>query len=68
MATIGISAQFFWHHQDGEGNLCDTCNEPVYGQMYIPVMQLGEAVKLDFSDVDVKICESCYYLLPKEKQ
>ena len=60
MADIEIKASYFWSEQPGDGEMCSHCKATITGKMYLPVMQLGNAIDLNFKDIDLPLCETCY--------
>lgn len=45
-----------WDKDSGDCTPCAVCNEPIYGNKYSCILEVGE----QSDPMDVVLCESCY--------
>lgn len=51
---------FDWVSVPSDNAPCLKCEIPIIGQMFHPVVVIGEVENLDFNPIDVKLCKWCY--------
>ncbi len=66
MAEILIRAEIFWYHEAPDGSVCMGCKELVCSEVYKPMLQIGRADDLNFIELDIKVCKSCYDQINKQ--
>lgn len=59
MIGIELSISFEWLKRDGDMKPCSQCKEPVYGKLYLLVIDVNGKK----SRSKVRLCESCYGLV-----
>lgn len=58
-----FSASLYWIEADTDLGTCQKCQEIIYGKMFHPVVMFGEPIEeSEFSDIQIRLCESCYSL------
>lgn len=51
----------FWGNEPGIGQECLGCEDPIYGTIYFPIIQIGSADELNFIDhKGVLLCKDCF--------
>lgn len=59
MANLRVYIKLTWQQVDPTGEPCKACQEPIYSKMY--------AVFLNGKETDMKVCESCYFIISRPK-
>lgn len=57
---VTIEAEQFWYSEPTKAQLCCGCGEVICSDVYKPILQLGVATDLNFVDIPVQLCKSCY--------
>jgi len=58
-----LKAEYFWSQQPAEGEMCSHCKVTIQDIVFIPVMQVGKTEDLNFKDIDLQLCATCYHSL-----
>lgn len=68
MAKNTIEFEWFWIYEDSDGSCCEICEDVICGRMYLPVISSGSAENTKFSELNFKVCSSCYDLIQEIKK
>lgn len=65
--SLGLSLSMFWGNDYGIGEICDGCEDPIYGTVYFPIIQIGSAIDLNFvENRSINICQDCFSEIPQD--
>ena len=62
MAEVTIEISYFFGKLNTDLSECNICEDIIYSNMFVLIMQFGKADNLKFIDADIKLCQSCFNL------